>query len=362
MKETGTKKKIFGELLIEFGLATEEDVEQALRQQQESGLKLGEALVEMGKITEENIEWVLAKQLDIPFVIVDEKTADPDLILKFPKDFLMVNRIIPMYENEQEVAIATDDPLNSDAIKAIEEKFTKKVSISTAHGESIDKLLSSLLKKEGSPEVQSILEKQFERLQGTCFYRLDVRLSPNSITINAFGFGILKTIYNAELGPDEKFTSDDFFAALDTMGIGFLFEEYGVENGEMFSLYPMGEEFKPQAAPAVLGAFGLGLPEDDTFTDIGVAGLLRVHVAQGPVDGYDFIAVRGYDGRSEQIIYTVDSAPPEFRNCYVKVNIPQMCPSCGGGGCPECKHLGLLFKLMDGIYSFNDIMTMLKQV
>ncbi len=357
-----SEKKPFGQLLKDFDLITEADIEEALAHQKDTGQKLGEALVELGKITSGDIEWVLSKQLDIPFVIVDEKTIDLELLQKFPKDLLMVNRIIPIFETDEELAIATDDPHNTEVFAKIEEKFAKKVSISAANGDAIDVLLAKLLKQEGSPEIQSILERQFERLQETCFYRLDIFIKSDSITINAFGFGIKKTIYQAELGPDENFTRNDFFAALDTMGMGFLYEEYGVENGEMFSIYPVAAEFKPQAAPSVLGAFGLGLPEDDTFTDIGVAGLDRVHVAQGPVEGYDFIAVRGYEGRSENIIYTIDSAPVEFLNCYVKVYIPRMCPSCGGGGCPECKHLGLLFKLMDGIFSFNDIMTTLKQV
>ncbi len=355
-------KKPFGQLLKDFGLITDEDIEEALAHQKETGQKLGEALVELGRITGGDIEWVLSKQLDIPFIIVDKDTADLELLQKFPKDFLMVNRIIPMFETDDEVAIATDDPQNTEVFAKIEEKFAKRVTISAANGDAIDALLSKLLKQEGSPEVQSILEKQFERLQETCFYRLDVFIKNDSITINAFGFGIMKNIYQAELGPDENFTRDDFFAALDTMGMGFLYEEYGGGQGEFFSIYPMAEEFKPQAAPAVLGVFGLAIPEETTFTGLGVAGLENVYISHGPVDGYDFIAVRGYDGRSEQIIYTIDSAPVEFLNCYVKVYIPKMCPSCGGAGCPECKHLGLLFKLMDGIFSFNDIMTTLKQV
>lgn len=357
-----TTKKIFGQLLKEFNLASEEDIERAAEYQKETGQKIGEALIELGVITREDIEWILSKQLDIPLIIIDEAAVDMDLVHKFPKDFLMVNTILPMYETGDEIAIATDDPLNKDAFKFIEEKFSKKVTISTAHGEAIDAFLAKILKQEGSPEIISILEKQFERLQGTCFYRLDMFVQGGSITVNAFGFGILKNIYKAELSPDESFTREDIFAALDTMGMGYLYEEYSGGDGELFSIYPMGEEFKPQAAPAVLGIFGLALPEEMMFTDIGVSGLKKVFVAQGPVDGYDFISVRGYEGRSEQIIYTIDSAPAEFRNCYVKVNIPRMCPACGGGGCPECKHLGLLFKLMDGIYSYNDIMTMLKQV
>ncbi len=356
------EKKPFGQLMKDFGLITDADIEEGLAHQKETGQKLGEALVELGRITGRDIEWVLSKQLDIPFVIVDETTTDLELLQKFPKDFLMVNRIVPMYETDDAVAIATDDPQNTDVFAKIEEKFAKRVSISAANGDAIDALLSKLLKQEGSPEVQSILERQFERLQETCFYRLDVFIKSDSITINAFGFGVMKTIYQADLGPDENFTRNDFFAALDTMGMGFLYEEYGGGQGDFFSLYPMAAEFKPQAAPAVLGAFGLALPEETTFTDLGVAGLDNVYISHGPVDGYDFIAVRGYDGRSEQIIYTIDSAPVEFLNCYVKVYIPKMCPSCGGAGCPECKHLGLLFKLMDGIYSFNDIMTTLKQV
>jgi hypothetical protein len=355
-------KTFFGKLLVEYGLITEDDLEEALTSQKSTGQRLGEVLVSMGKITDEDVEWILAKQLDIPLIIVDDSTADAELLKKFPRDFLMVNRIIPMYETETELAIVTDDPLNTDAIVKIEEKFSKGVALSTANGESIDALLNKLFRREGSTEVISLLEKLFERLSETCLYRLDFLVSITGITINAFGFGILKNVYKAEFRPDETISRDDIFKALETMDIGYLYEEYKGGSGSQFSVYPMGEEFKPQAYPAVLGNFGLALPEDITFTDLKAANLKNVFTAKGPVDGYDFFTGREYTGRSEQVIQTIDSAPAEFRNCYVKAYIPRTCPSCGGGGCPECSHIGLLFKLMDGIYSYNDIMTVLKQV
>ena len=160
MPEAEQKKVFFGQLLVEYGRITEETLEEALQKQSGTGRKLGEVLIEMGAISEEDVEWMLAKQLDIPFVLIDDSTADPELLKKFPRDFLMVNRIIPMFETEGEIALVTDDPMNKEAFATIEERFSKSVALSTASGEAIDGQLKKLFRQEGSSEVISILEKQ----------------------------------------------------------------------------------------------------------------------------------------------------------------------------------------------------------
>ena len=77
MPEAEQTKVFFGQLLVEYGRITEETLGEALQKQSGTGRILGEVLIEMGAISEEDVEWMLAKQLDIPFIMVDDSTADP---------------------------------------------------------------------------------------------------------------------------------------------------------------------------------------------------------------------------------------------------------------------------------------------
>jgi Tfp pilus assembly pilus retraction ATPase PilT len=68
--ENMEKKKSIGDLLIELGKISQEDLEEGIRLQKVFNLRLGETLVKLGKIAMADIEWILSKQLDIHFVNV----------------------------------------------------------------------------------------------------------------------------------------------------------------------------------------------------------------------------------------------------------------------------------------------------
>ncbi len=351
------ERQPIGKLLIEYGYVTEEDVQAAINEQERYGGKLGEILITMEKISSEDIEWVLSKQLDIPFIIVDDSVTNIELIKLFPKDFLMINRIIPMYENNEEIAIVTDDPGNTKAFQDIEKKFGKQITISAGNGDAIDEQLQKIFRQDGAPDIISHLEQVFERLKDTCLYRLDFILRDDYYTINAYGFGITKKVFESEM----PFKKEDVFSALTTMNINYLYNEYQNDTGSILSLFPMTEPFEPTAYPAVFGSFGLALFKEITFADATASGLENAYFSLDPVDGYEFIATKKGCARNEKTIFTLDSAPENFSNCFVKASIPAECPSCSGAGCDVCKYLGLVFKNINGIYSYSDIIRIMKE-
>ena len=57
-----------GDLLIQQGLLTEEQLKLSLDEQKRTGRKLGRVFVESGYVTEEGISQALARQLRIPFI------------------------------------------------------------------------------------------------------------------------------------------------------------------------------------------------------------------------------------------------------------------------------------------------------
>ncbi len=74
-----------GDLLIEHGLLTLEQLKLSLEEQKRTGRKLGRVFVESGYVTEDGISQALARQLRIPFVDFKSFTPKPDLIRLLPE-------------------------------------------------------------------------------------------------------------------------------------------------------------------------------------------------------------------------------------------------------------------------------------
>ncbi len=74
-----------GDLLIQQGLLTEEQLKIALDEQKRTGRKLGRVFVESGYVTEAGISQALARQLRIPFIELKTFTPRADLIKLLPE-------------------------------------------------------------------------------------------------------------------------------------------------------------------------------------------------------------------------------------------------------------------------------------
>ena len=352
------RRKTVGSLLVEYGKITEADLEEALGLQKETGRRLGEVLVDSGKVTQQDIEWILSKQLDIPFIIVDEASIDTGLLYAFKREFLLLNRILPMYETDEAIAIVTDDPFNSDAFSAIEHNRGKKVNISGGDGEIIEDILRKLLKKEGATELVSVLEEVIGRLRGTCLYRLDFVDTGAGLTINAFGFGIFRTVHSADI----SYTSEDVMKALDALDLRYLYDyAENASGGYLMSVYIVEHTLAPPDYPVVLGSFGLGLPEGATLSDLRAVGLSDCLTSPLPLKGYPYFFSRGSKEPMKLGIFTMDYAPRDFRDCYVRANVPLQCQECSGKGCARCGDLGLTFRELNGVHSYAEILKILKE-
>lgn len=117
-----------GDLLIAEGLITQEQLEYALQQQKDSGFtkKLGEVLVEEGMVSHKEMALLLSKQLKIDFVDLFGEKIDFNALAKYSISLLTAAKAIPFKEDEDYVYIATSDPLNFDALEALERNIAIK--------------------------------------------------------------------------------------------------------------------------------------------------------------------------------------------------------------------------------------------
>lgn len=113
------QKKRLGEILIEEGLITEEQLEKALAVSKDSGKRLGETLVEKGYTTDSAILKALSSQLGIEIISLTGVQIPEEMIKLVDANILRKNRMIPVdfYNgNMNVVRVAMADPLNMAAI------------------------------------------------------------------------------------------------------------------------------------------------------------------------------------------------------------------------------------------------------
>ena len=119
------KHKRLGDLLLEAGLITSEQLAHALAEQKKTGERLGEILVGQGLITEQELLEMFELQLGIPRVELDRFSIDPDALELVPEDVARRYRVLPIRLEENRLTVAMADPVDFFIIDHLA-MFTKK--------------------------------------------------------------------------------------------------------------------------------------------------------------------------------------------------------------------------------------------
>lgn len=98
-----------GELLVQLGRITEDDVARALADQREHGGLLGDALIRLGLITRDQLRWTLADQHDVPFVRLRPEHIDHGLAARVPAAWAREHNILPVLQDGDRVTVVIDD-------------------------------------------------------------------------------------------------------------------------------------------------------------------------------------------------------------------------------------------------------------
>ncbi|WP_143415115.1 ATPase, T2SS/T4P/T4SS family [Geobacillus sp. E263] len=110
MKKKQERKRL-GDLLVEAGLITEEQLEEALREKA-PGQKLGDVLLQRGYITEQQLIEVLEFQLGIPHVSLYRYPIDPKVTNLISKEFAKRHMVMPLKIEGERLLVAMADPMD----------------------------------------------------------------------------------------------------------------------------------------------------------------------------------------------------------------------------------------------------------
>ncbi len=133
-----------GEMLLEAGLLTEEQLRQALGDHKKFGLKLGQFLVHHGIVSESEIVKLISRQLKVAKYRPDKYPVDLELSKIIPADIAQKYQVIPLRKKGQLLVIAMTDPLDIKAMDTIEVLANTEVEPVICTEQELNQMFGSL--------------------------------------------------------------------------------------------------------------------------------------------------------------------------------------------------------------------------
>ncbi len=123
-----TKKIRLGDLLVEKGLITEDQLQFALGEQKKLGRKLGGTLIELGMIDETSLLNLLSNQLGIPLIDINNYNYSNETAKLLPESIARRYRAMVLEERDADFLVVMADPTDIYALDEIQSKLSKPVS------------------------------------------------------------------------------------------------------------------------------------------------------------------------------------------------------------------------------------------
>ncbi len=137
--------KKLGEILLNEGFISEDQLRQSLNEQKEKKGKLGKILVTLGFAIEEHVALALAKQMGIPFINAEKLLEIPEAIVSLvPEPFAAEHILIPAASDDSVLKVAMADPDDIVAIDGLRNLTNLEIEPALATKNAINAAIEEL--------------------------------------------------------------------------------------------------------------------------------------------------------------------------------------------------------------------------
>ena len=112
-------RKRLGDLLVEEGVISNDQLMAALKNQKGKGIKLGASLIDLGYINEEQLLKFLAKQLNIPFYDLSKVKIDQAAVQLIPEVQARRLRVLCIHAEPDRATVVMSDPADLNAMDSV---------------------------------------------------------------------------------------------------------------------------------------------------------------------------------------------------------------------------------------------------
>jgi type IV pilus assembly protein PilB len=109
-----------GQMLVEAGIITEKQLDEALTEQKKSGGRIGYSLIRFGFANEDDVAKMLGQQYNLPFINLSNIILTSEIIGLVPAEIAQKHQVIPIERKGKILELAMIDPFNIHAIDDVE--------------------------------------------------------------------------------------------------------------------------------------------------------------------------------------------------------------------------------------------------
>lgn len=161
-----------GQLLVGDGKLSEEQLQDALAQQTESGGRLGEILVQMGALDSKVLMEFLAQRLDLPIVNLHQYTFAPDVVRLLPEHRARRYKAIVLADNEDSLTVGMVDPMDIFAYDQISATLQRPIRLALVDEDDLFQAIDTVYRR--SEEIVTLASELSEEIdEGTLTLDLD---------------------------------------------------------------------------------------------------------------------------------------------------------------------------------------------
>src|SRR3989338_333240 len=129
--------------LIDAKKLTKDEIDEAIALQKKMGISLDKALLEKGHVKEQDLLALLVRELNIPFINLNNYKIDPELQEIVPERVARQYTIIPLSVLDYTLTIALSDPFNIFLIDDLKSITGKEIDIVMSTHTSIMKAIDN---------------------------------------------------------------------------------------------------------------------------------------------------------------------------------------------------------------------------
>jgi type IV pilus assembly protein PilB len=151
------KSKQLGQILIELGYITAEQLDTALEEHRKTPKSLGRVLIDLGMIKEADLVRALAEQVGLEFVDLNEFPIDPTATVLLPEALSRRYRAIPIGERDGRLLVAMSDPANVYALDDIRTITGREVQPVVATANDVEQAIQKFAGMDSQVEAMATI-------------------------------------------------------------------------------------------------------------------------------------------------------------------------------------------------------------
>ncbi|HLT63804.1 MAG TPA: GspE/PulE family protein [Pseudohongiella sp.] len=162
------KQKIrIGDLLVQSGVITENQLQQALEKQRSTGQRLGRTLINLGFIQEDKFLSFLSEQLNVPFIDLRRYRFDTTVVHRLSETHARRFRAIALSEKNGQLLVGMADPTDIYTVDALERVLQQPIQPAVVRESELLATLDLIYRR--IDEIAGYAEELDEELTGGQF-------------------------------------------------------------------------------------------------------------------------------------------------------------------------------------------------